>query len=170
MKWCNTTERSKQNFPNFIILRITESVKPTWYLSSWIQFSFTRFLSFVHFHCLLWQSSSTNDFLWPVDYKQLHSIPEQEWCLLFTFVYAAHLMLQTCLIPFMRTWQAQPLCSFIPVLYHLQPQTTDLTPALDIFLYLFCVNTAHTYKWAHGQPRSVFIQAGDRGMLVVEAL
>lgn len=49
-------------------------------------------------------------------------------------------------------------------------QIPSLPPALVIFLYLLCVNTAHTYKCAHGQRRSVFIRARDGGMPVVWAL
>ena len=40
-------------------------------------------------------------------------------------------------------------------LRRLQP----LPPALVKFLYLLCVNTAHTHKCAHGQPHCVFTRA-----------
>lgn len=75
-------------------------------------------------------------------------------------------------IPFAKTSLEHPrprVASFLLCIFNRSPTDCCLTPspALVIFLYLFCVNTAYTYKCAHGQPHSVFIRAGDRGMPAV---
>lgn len=65
------------------------------------------------------------------------------------------------LIPFIKTSLEllHPcVASFLFCISPQAPEIAALAPALVLFFYLFCVNTAHTYKCAHGQPHSVFIR------------
>lgn len=136
-----------------------------WDSSLWIPFfSFPRFLFFFNFlfhHCF-GRAPTPKLFHWPADsthsfttFLSRNNASSSPLCAHYTLPLIGCNSLYKDL-----PGTASPSCCFKPFQYLTSPSKIAALLLWVIFLYLFSVNTAHTYTRARGQPHSLFIREG----------